>query len=379
MKFEFKNPFSLFHRARNWYARYERPVSSLALIGGFVFNIFALTRVDHFEENLWIGLHLVVAAACIIFLNRQENNVEDLSILTSSPTKIHFWLITLLQFMFGGTLSTFLVFYFRSAVLSVAWPFLIILVISFIANESLKRHYARLYFQIGFLFLSIFLFAIYLVPVVVGDINQTVFLVSGGVSLCVIILFLVVLRYTSNEYFKRDIKVLYGLIAGIYITINGLYFLDIIPPLPLSLQDAGVYHSIARTSDGNYAAAREPQTAFDQVKQYFGFFPTYHGVASRPVYIYSAVFSPTAFDLSVIHEWQLYDATTKSWITKGSVTLPVKGGRDGGYRTYSARTGLVTGKWRVNVKTTTGQVLGRLIFNVVIDGSFPELEIDIKK
>ncbi len=379
MKFEFKNPFAFMIRARNWYARYERPVSSLALIGGFVFNIFALTRVDQFEENLWIGIHLLAAAACIILLNRQENNIEDFSILSTSPTKTHFWLITFLQFMFGGTLSTFLVFYFRSAVLSVAWPFLLILVIAFIANESLKRHYARLYFQIGFLFLSIFLFAIYLVPVIVHDINQTVFLVSGGVSLAAIILFLVVLRYTSNETFNRDIKVLYGLIAGIYIIINSLYFLDLIPPLPLSLQDAGVYHSIARTTDGNYAAARESRTFFDEIKQHIGIYPTYHGVASRPVYVYSAVFSPTDFDLSIVHEWQVYDATQKAWVTKGTIILPVKGGRDGGYRTYSARTGLTTGKWRVSVKTTTGQVLGRLVFNVVMDGSYPDLEIDIKK
>jgi hypothetical protein len=49
----------------------------------------------------------------------------------------------------------------------------------------------------------------------------------------------------------------------------------------------------------------------------------------------------------------------------GRVELPVRGGRGGGYRTYSVKTGLTPGAWRVNVETPTGALLGRLRFNVV--------------
>ena len=52
-------------------------------------------------------------------------------------------------------------------------------------------------------------------------------------------------------------------------------------------------------------------------------------------------------------------------VTKGNVTLPVIGGRDGGYRTYTVKSYLTRGRWRVNVETTQGQVIGRILFNVI--------------
>jgi len=379
MSLQFKNPFSFLIRARNWYARFERPISSLSLLGGFIFNIFALTRVDQLKENFWIAAHLLVVAGCIVFINRQENDEGDAVALGANPAKLHFWLINILQFMFGGLLSTFLVFYFRSAVLSVAWPFLLVLIIAFIANESLKRHYARLYFQISFFFLSIFLFAIFLVPVILHDINAVVFMVSGIVSVVVISLFILLLGYTSRGSLGHNRSILFSLIAGIFIIVNALYFLNFIPPLPLSLQDAGVYHSIVRTADGNYAVTYEKEAFIDRFKQSFSFYQTYHGSSNKPVYVFSAIFSPTDFTITTVHEWQKYDLVSKSWVTSGTVSLPVTGGREGGYRTYSAKVGLTTGKWRVNIKTATNQLLGRLIFNVVIDDTVPVLETDIKK
>ena len=53
--------------------RYERPISSASLVGGFVFDALTLRRVDTFWENFWVVVHLVVVAACIVLVNRQEN------------------------------------------------------------------------------------------------------------------------------------------------------------------------------------------------------------------------------------------------------------------------------------------------------------------
>lgn len=373
-----KNPLSLFTKhAKNWYVRFERPISSLSLLGGFVFNAVALTRVDEFKENFWIAVHLLIVAACILLINREENNGGDAVALGANPEKLHFWLITMMQFMFGGLLSTFLVFYFRSAVLSVAWPFLLVLVIAFVANESLKRHYARLYFQISFFFLSVFLFAIFFVPVLVHDINAFVFVISGIVSLIIILLFLVLLRYTGGVSLGRDRIVLFSMIAGIFVSINALYFLDLIPPLPLSLQDAGVYHSIIRNSEGNYIASFEERSFFDKIKQIVGVYPTYHN-DGKFVYVFSSIFSPADFKLTIVHEWQKYDLNTNSWVTSGVISLPVKGGRAAGYRTYSAKSGVTPGKWRVSVKTVSGQVLGRLVFVVENQDSELVLQTEIK-
>ncbi len=316
-------------KIRTWYARYERPISSLSLIGGFLFNALTLTRVDQFWENFWVALHLVIVAVCIILINRGEGRGE----------RFHFWLTTILQFTFGGLFSTFIVFYFRSAVLAVAWPFFLILVLGFLANQAFKKQYSRISFQISFFFLSLYLFFIFLIPVLLHEISRTVFLVSGGASLIVLLTFLSILKGR---------KTVLPIIFGIYVLVNGLYFLNLIPPLPLSLTDAGIFSSISKTPDGNYAGEREASRA----------------VASGKAYAYSAIFSPISFSTNIIHEWQEYNAESKKWVTAARIPLTVSGGREDGFRTYSIYTNLTTGKWRVNVKTADGLVIGRMSFTV---------------
>src|SRR3954470_4240449 len=140
----------------HWYRKFERPISSVFLIGGFVFDALTLKRVDMFWENFWVLAHLILAAVFIVLINRQENVEED----NEKEEKKHFWYRNGMQFMFGGLLSVFLVFYFRSGSLAVSWPFLLVLALAFLANERLKAHFSRLIFQISFLYLSIFSFCI---------------------------------------------------------------------------------------------------------------------------------------------------------------------------------------------------------------------------
>jgi len=102
-------------RARDWYARFERPISSASLIGGFVFDAVTLKRIEFFLENIWVVAHLAIVAVCIILINREESEHVD----PRDAGKAHFWYINILQFFFGGLLSTYLVFYFRSATLAV--------------------------------------------------------------------------------------------------------------------------------------------------------------------------------------------------------------------------------------------------------------------
>src|ERR1700693_1808364 len=152
---------------RTAYARLERPISSASLLGGFAFDAITLKRVDTIWENFWIVVHLAVVAICILLLNRTENRGAD----PKDPPKTHFWFINTLQFFFGGLLSTFLVFYFRSGTLRVSWPFFLILGAAFLANEKLKQHFARLTFQLSFFFLSLFCFTIFILPVVLHSIG----------------------------------------------------------------------------------------------------------------------------------------------------------------------------------------------------------------
>jgi hypothetical protein len=105
---------------RSLYGRFERPISSLSLISGFIFDILTLKRVDMFWENFWIVGHLVIVGVFIALVHLKDSEVND----EKNPHKAQFWFVNILQFFFGGLLSTFLVFYFRSADIFVTWPFL---------------------------------------------------------------------------------------------------------------------------------------------------------------------------------------------------------------------------------------------------------------
>jgi hypothetical protein len=356
-----------FKSLTKWYLRYERLISSFSLVGGFIFDIFALKRIDLFWENLWVGAHLGVAALGIILINLHENRKGKHSAKTHRF--IHFLLIIAIQFAFGGLLSTFLVFYFRSGTFSASWPFLLVLALVFVFNELLKHHYTRLVFQTSVLFISIYSFAIFIVPVVFHEIGPGIFILSGIFSLVIILLFIFCLKRISKEGFRKSRRLLFLAVFSITVLINVLYFTNLIPPIPLSLKDAGVYHSIVRNSDGNYTVTMEKQGLWD----FFIPYEPFHAISGQSVYVFSSIFSPTNLNTQVVHEWQHYDATSTKWTTVNRTQLSIIGGRDGGFRTYSIRTVNMPGRWRVDVKTLQGQLIGRIKFEVINVDTTPNL------
>jgi hypothetical protein len=362
---------SLLEKTRNWYGRFERPISSFSLIFGFIFDALTLKRVDTLWENIWIFGHILIVGIFIILIHTRNNEIGD----ERNPSRAHFWYVNILQFFFGGLLSTFLVFYFRSSDILSTWPFLIILTLAFIANESFKRHYIRLSFQISLFFLSIYSFAIFLVPVILHKIGMWVFIISGLLSLLFITIFVAILFYFIRDKFVESKKMILSLIIGIFSIVNIFYFTNLIPPIPLSLKDANVYHSIKKNESGNYNVTYEKSDWRD----YFKLYPNYNKTEESPVYAYSAIFSPKNLNLTIIHEWQYYDETNNKWKTTGQINLHVIGGRDGGFRTYSLRTNLTSGKWRVLIKTTEGQTIGRIRFKITKTDNEPPLLTNVIK
>jgi len=354
----------------NFYERFEKRISSLFLIFGFIFDTFTIKRVDTLFENLFIFGYLIIIGVCIILIHLKEHESDS----EEKPSKANFWYVNILQFSFGGIFSAYLILYFRSADIMVTWPFIALLAITFIANEFLKKHYVRLSFQIGLFFLSIYSFTIFLVPVILHQIGTLVFLLSGIISILFIILFIIILFHFIKDKFAKSTKLIILLISSITIIINFLYFTNLIPPIPLSLKDAGVYHSIQKNGEGNYEVTYEN---YDW-KRYFKLYPDFKEISGASVYAFSAIFSPKNLNITILHEWQHYDDIQNKWNTERVVSLPLIGGRDGGFRTYSSRTNLVSGRWRVNVKTEQNQIIGRLRFNIVKVDIEPILTTEVK-
>ena len=161
---------------------------------------------------------------------------------------------------------------------------------------------------------------------------------------------------------------------------NASYFTGIIPPLPLTLRDAGVYHSITRTSNG-YEVQSETQTKpwWDLGPATSQFYPeTIHYVPGTSLSVYSAVFAPISLSTAIVHEWQWYDSSKHKWVTKADIAFAISGGRDGGFRGYSTLSNIQPGKYRVSIETLSGQIIGRLYFNVATVTSSPTTHTEVK-
>lgn len=348
-------------RAAAWYRRYEKHFASLALVGGFIFDIFTIQRVDAVWENSWIIIHLLMVASVIILLSRRESRVD------SMDSRLNFWLLAMMQFSFGGLLSAFLILYFRSASLGTSWPFLLILFLAFWVNERFKNYHQRLIFQISFFYLSLLSFLIFSVPIILGTIGPVIFIVSGVLSIFIFRIFFFILRRVSRDGLSDKREVL-GAVFGIFAVMNILYFLNVIPPIPLSLKDAGIFHSISSDGLGNYSITTEPR----EWKDYLLVYEKVNITSGTPLFAYTAIFSPSRFNTRVVHEWQVYDENLETWRTMSRVSLPTSGGREQGFRTYSV-SNVYGGKWRVNVLSEKGLVLGRVKFEVSVVSSPPVL------
>jgi len=139
------------------------------------------------------------------------------------------------------------------------------------------------------------------------------------------------------------------------------YFTSLLPPLPLALLDVGIFHSVKHVGD-KYVAIGEQQTW----KATLGIEPSVmHVVPGKPVSLYSAVFAPVKLLTKITHRWQLFDPDARRWRTLSTVTFPISGGREGGYRAYSIKSKPKPGNWRVDILTEDGRLVGRFRFVVV--------------
>ncbi len=272
------------------------------------------------------------------------------------------------QFALGGFWSGFLIFYARSAVISASWPFILLLFGVFIANEYYARYHERVVFTSILFFFALYSYAIFALPIYTHQIGTSIFLLSGVVAIITFGLFTSLLRIVGRERFLADIFPIRVGAAIILLVINIFYFANILPPLPLSARTAGIYHSVSRIP-GNYVGMTEHES---WPVRYLGLTPTEHVVAGDSLYAYSSIFAPTDLTTTIVHRWQWYSSSEKKWVTRAAIAYPIEGGRDGGYRGYSAALMRNEGAWRVSIETADGRIIARLPFTVVFVAQPPE-------
>ncbi|HUQ30113.1 MAG TPA: DUF2914 domain-containing protein [Candidatus Paceibacterota bacterium] len=345
----------MFSRLFAWINRYERHLSALAMVAGFIVDNIVFERVDLPTTQLVFLGYATTCFFSISILHFIESRAQE----GQSRSRFRALLPIATQFALGGFWSGFLIFYGRSAVVAASWPFLLLLVLVFLGNELFHKYHDRLVLSSVLFFFALYSYAIFTLPVYTHTLGMWTFLASGALAVVVFGFFTRFLRFIGRERFLMDVwRIRFGAFV-VLVLINVFYFTHILPPLPLALQSGGIYHSVLRTGS-TYAASEEKQSW--QVS--FGKPASIHSVAGESLYAYSAVFAPTKLSTTIVHRWQRYNPTQKSWVTQSTVSFPINGGRDGGYRGYSIKTNPAPGEWRVEVETGDGHLIGRIRFNL---------------
>ena len=353
-----------------FYERFEKYISPVALISGFTFDYFTLKRVDFLFDNLLIIFYLIFAGASIVLINLFETNRGRNKFVEN----IYEFLPLFVQFSFGGLFSAFVIFYSKSASLFTSGAFILILAIFLIGNEFFKKRYSKLVFQVGVYFVAISSFSIYFLPVLIKKMGAPIFLLSGVISLILISIFIFIINRLIPERQDERGKLSGLVVLGLYISINILYFTNVIPPIPLSLKTADVFHNVERQVDGNYLVFGEYSNVW---REKFSLSQKIHLISGEPVYVFSSIFAPTDLRIGLVHNWQYFDEDKGEWISAGKITFPIKGGRSEGYRGFSKKENVFEGEWRVDIETERGQVIGRVRFDIYIGGATQELESKI--
>lgn len=355
-----------FAQFKIWLKKYDRPLSVLSLFSGFIFDAFTLRRIDLPLENAFLLLHLGFGAAAILWLHFYDSHPWEYRFFRWLRASLPY----LIEFSFGGLFCALLIFYFRGAPLLVSWPFMVLLFGAFLAGEFGRKYYSNLALQLTLFFLGLYAFAIYHVPIVLHQMGAGVFLLSGVASLVGLVLFIMILKVVIPRPLRQNVWWITSSVATVFLLINLFYFTGILPPIPLSLKDSGLYQAIVRRGDQFVAVGED----YPWYETWWLFRPTLRLRAGDSAYFYSAVFAPTALATNLIHRWERYDETTRQWVPQADVPLSITGGREEGYRSYSLKTRPTAGLWRVVVRTTGGQTLGGETFYIETTKNLPVLK-----
>ena len=343
-------------QVKNFFERYERHTGIALMALGFFIDNLTLKRIDLLFDNLIFFFYLTIALSTILITNAYQGG----KLRTRFMEKHQVWLSLPMQYAFGGLFSGFVVIYSRSGTVVASWLFLAILAALLIGNEFAKSNYARLTYRITIFFTAFFSYTIFYIPVLTKRMGAGTFLLSGAVSLLGIGIVLLVLRNLTRAYFRQQRVKVAASIASVFLLFNLLYFTNVIPPVPLSLKAIGIYHEIRTVSRG-YTASVEPPRWYEFYNDTGRVFQRY---GNEPVFVFSSIFAPTDLRTPVFHQWFFYDPQSRSWVAKDRLSFPILGGRDGGYRGYSQKRNVQEGKWRVDVVTARGQLIGRITFTV---------------
>jgi hypothetical protein len=344
-----------FRAVKNVYMKHERLLVPLMLFVGVVIDFITFRSINTLTAFSLLGIYTLVASTMILVMHRHDATTH----LLERPSFMGYLRIVaplIIQFTFGALLSAVFIFYWFSGSFIASWPFFVIVIGLMAGNEVFRDHYLQPTVQLAVFYFLLFSTMATALPSLLGSISPLVFVLAGVASLTLMFGYLQLLfRLRPDLRLMRPSPIIS--VVLIFLAMNAAYVLNLIPPIPLSITQIGVYESVERRG-GEYILEAQEQTWLESL------FPR-DSITVEPgerVYVYASIFAPVDLDTIVIHHWQ--KRVDGKWVSVDRLPYGIIGGRKDGYRGYSYITGHTPGKWRVDVETPRGQVIGRIIFDI---------------
>lgn len=343
-----------FRWIRQFYHRHERLGPPLFFFGGVAWDATTLQRIDAWFDNLFLLAYLALLGGLVMLVALDRHH----RLRHPRLRQWRDWFLPAIQFLAGALFSAYVIYYSQSA----SWTtsaFLIVLIGLLVANEFIWGTAPNLYVLFGAYFLACTTFFIFFLPVLTGTMGPSIFWASSLISLAIVGGMLMLLQRWIALHGLPMVG-LAGLAIGLFGIFHLFYWQNWIPPVPLALRAGGVYHDVEVTN-GAYELTGELHPWY---RAAFGT-PAFHRAPGDTVFCFAAVFAPTELQTKIAHHWQFYDDVHNRWTTTDRIAYDVKGGRNRGYRGYTFKQNLWPGRWRVDVKTPDGLLIGRIPFRIV--------------
>ncbi|MFZ5470153.1 MAG: DUF2914 domain-containing protein [Myxococcota bacterium] len=353
--------FARLHAFREQHAKKE---IALFFTAGFLFDVFTLDRIDSVLTLAQQGGYLVMLLGLLLYEQRHE-----LKLARPGKWVERAWRFSedALHFLLGSLLSSFSLFYFKSASGIAALGFLGFTFAVLVANELPRFRRLGHVVRVGLFAFCVTSFLSYVVPIAFGFLSPWLFLLAASLSAAVGYgVFHWVRRWGGNPWAMRRIGAPYGGVVGVML---GAYFLGAVPPIPVHAEKLGIYHEV--TAEKLEGGKREylllHQRPWWKVWQRGD--QTFHARPGDRAYVFVSVFAPTKFADQVRVKWR-YKDVKRGWVDQGPGTLlSVVGGRDQGFRTFAYNSDPRPGKWEAQVLTDDGRVIGEIGMTVLEDPS----------
>jgi hypothetical protein len=332
---------------------------TMSFVLGFVTDTIMLNQVDSLGDNLILLTYVVLANISLVLF---YSGISERFGAKASRFLVKY-MPGVMQYSFGGILSGMLIFYGRSGDWVTSAPFLLLILSVIFSNELVNKRSDRLVYHVSLYFIGVFSYIVLVLPIIFGVMGDLMFLASGVVALLVVTILIQLLYRIVPNFMRVNTRRIILMVGSIYTALNILYFTGVIPPIPLSLTELQVVHSVTKV-DNAYRLITEEQPWWRELP----FTKAVLHPAAPSISCFARVYAPAKLHTEIYHRWQYID-TNGNWAERARIKYSIAGTNKGGFRGWTTVEGIGNGTWRCSVETARGQVLGRTTVNVFSDGS----------